>query len=119
MLKQILEAYGLDARGYRVTIEQLTQYLHDGGLPLIGHVTVPRHHYVPIVAYLDGNLVLADPSYRRRIGPADVFNRRFGFEGTVLPLSSSEAPLVTAAREQQHSMWHWAQTRQNSLERAR
>jgi predicted double-glycine peptidase len=118
-LKQILQAHDLDARGYRITNEQLLQYLQDGGLPLIGHFTIPQNHYVLIVTYLDGNLVLADPSYGHRIVPAASFGARFGFEGTVLALSSITSELVTAAREQQQLMQQWAGARQASLERNR
>jgi|GEM_PF-1106638 len=90
-LREALHALGVPAAGYRVLVEDLVAYFERGGPPLILHVTRPQDHFLLAVGAVPvaqgGNarkLVVADPSYGRRLLSASELVRDFGFLGYVL-----------------------------------
>jgi predicted double-glycine peptidase len=101
-LRQAMQAKGLLSRGFRLSLDQLADYFRRGGLPVILHVTRPEQHYVVAVGMVGSQLVLADPSWGRRIMPLEAFEREKGFSGVALvPIPSQEQLAVAQARQRQ------------------
>lgn len=94
-LVQTMAVLGLPTRGYRVTADALVDYFRRGGPPVIAHVTRPQRHFVVIVGSVGTNLVLADPSWGRRIEPRAALEEERGFSGVVL------VPLTTATQAEE------------------
>ncbi|WP_299425428.1 cysteine peptidase family C39 domain-containing protein [uncultured Meiothermus sp.] len=117
-LRQAMQAKGLLSRGFRLTPAQLVDYFQRGGLPVLLHVTRPEPHYVVAVGLIGGQLVLADPSWGRRIMPLAAFDREKGFSGVALVPTPGEA-LIATARTNQARVLSWALGRLNQLSRLR
>ncbi len=101
-LRQAMQAKGLLSRGFRLSLDQLADYFQRGGLPVILHVTRPEQHYVVAVGMAGGQLVLADPSWGRRIMTLEAFEQEKGFSGVALvPTPSQEQLAVAQARQRQ------------------
>lgn len=117
-LKKTLEAKGIPTKGYRVKPEDLRDYFTRGGLPVIVHLTKPQKHFVVAVGMVEGQLVLADPSWGRSIIPFSALIGERGYTGIVLvPIPSSE--LARRAQAVQKAVLTWAQGRLAALARLR
>lgn len=101
-LRQALELRGVPTLGYRLSSDALVDYLRRGGLPVIAHVTLPRHHFVVVIGVVGRYLVLADPSWGRRIIPIDDLDTKKGYSGvTLVPLPEPENAVSVSARQQE------------------
>ncbi len=121
-LKRCLEGRGYEVRAYRVNLEQLADYFRRGGLPVIGHVTKPQLHFLVIAGIVDlpgggpAQVLLADPSWGRRIVPIEALVTEKGFSGVILlalPRSAAQMERVKATQEGELS---WALSRLRRLE---
>ena len=83
-LLRALAHKGLPARGYRVDPDHLAAYFHQGGLPVILHVTRPEAHYVVAVGTVGEQVLLADPSFGRHLLSWEELAEEKGFSGVVL-----------------------------------
>ena len=113
-LKQVTEAKGVAAKGFSVTMEELKTYFEGGGLPLVIHVTRPQFHYVLAVGLVKDQIVIADPSYGRRILPFSSLVYEKGFSGIVIATAPSEA-LTQRAKDVQSETLLWAARRLRRL----
>jgi hypothetical protein len=83
-LQESLAHYGLPAQGYRLDLASLADYFDRGGLPVILHVTKPQLHYILAEAMVGDYLLIADPSWGRRlIKLGDLISDK-GFSGVAL-----------------------------------
>ena len=118
-LIQALDDRDIQARGMRLTLTSLAEYFGNGGLPVVLHVTKPQMHYVLAVGMVGDWIILADPSWGRRIQPLDALVNEQGFSGvTLLPIPPQN--LIFTAKEQQSETLSWAESRLvtlNSLRR--
>jgi predicted double-glycine peptidase len=118
-LRQALADKGIQARGMRLTLTSLADYFRKGGLPVVLHVTKPQMHYVLGVGMVGDWVILADPSWGRRIQPLGALVNEQGFSGvTLVPLPPEN--LISTAKEQQSETLRWAEfrlARLNSLRR--
>lgn len=109
-LRQALGSKGIRVRGMRLTLESLTDYFRKGGLPIILHVTKPQMHYVLAVGTVGDWVVLADPSWGRRVQPLSALLEEQGFSGvTLVPLPPES--FISTAREEQKETLTWAESR--------
>ncbi|AEB12647.1 C39 family peptidase [Marinithermus hydrothermalis] len=120
-LKRALEQRGYAVKAYRVNLEQLVAYFEAGGLPLIAHVTQPQRHFLVIAGLLRDprtrrpHLLLADPSWGRRVLEVEDLLHDKGFSGVVLlaiPKNSAQLEQVQALQVQELA---WAQQSLNRL----
>jgi len=109
-LKAVLEGHGIQTRGYRVTLEALADYFQRGGLPVILHVTRPQLHYVLAEGLVAGQLVLADPSFGRRLMPLVAVEQEKGFSGIILVTLPAPDQTDLASAEQRGTL-AWARDR--------
>jgi len=117
-LKQTLEAKGVPTKGFLVKPEALKDYFAKGGLPLIAHLTEPQKHFVVIVGFVNDQIVLADPSWGRRIVPFPIFVKGHGYSEVILvPIPSAE--LAQVAKERQRAALKWAEAELTALSRLR
>ena len=85
-----MEKRGYRVRAYRVNLEQLADYFRRGGLPVVGHVTKPELHFLVIAGIVDPpqggppQVLLAAPSWGRRIVPLEALVTEKGFSGVIL-----------------------------------
>lgn len=118
-LRQALADKNIQARGMRLTLASLADYFRKGGLPVVLHVTKPQMHYVLAVGMVGDWVILADPSWGRRIQPLGALVNEQGFSGvTLVPLPPEN--LISTAKEQQSETLRWAEfrlARLNSLSR--
>ncbi|MGK7902466.1 MAG: C39 family peptidase [Hormoscilla sp.] len=118
-LIQALDDRGIQARGMRLTLTSLAEYFGNGGLPVVLHVTKPQMHYVLAVGMVGDWIILADPSWGRRIQPLDALVNEQGFSGvTLVPVPPEN--LIFTVKEQQNETLSWAESRLvtlNSLRR--
>ena len=105
---------GLPLRGFRLDPQALQTHFARGGLPLVLHVTRPEPHFVVAVDSVGDWLLLADPSFGRRLLPLAALLPEKGWTGVVL---APEAPLPAAlqGRAAQREWRAWAQARLRSL----
>ncbi|REJ35758.1 MAG: hypothetical protein DIU82_06765 [Bacillota bacterium] len=115
-LVRALGERGLRVRGYRVQLDDLAAYFQQGGLPVILHVTRPEDHYVVAVGSLDRWVLLADPSWGRRLVAWGELVVEKGYSGVVLvPVPTPD--LAAAARARQAEALAWAAGRLSQLAR--
>ncbi|MGB9861638.1 MAG: C39 family peptidase [Candidatus Bipolaricaulaceae bacterium] len=113
-LKRTLEAKGIPTKGFRVKPEALKDYFDRGGLPLIAHLTQPQKHFVVAIGFVGDHIVLADPSWGRRIVPFTAFVKEHGYSEVVLvPIPPPE--LFPTAWERQKATLEWARNRVSTL----
>ncbi len=113
-LKRALEAKGIPTKGFRVKPKALKDYFDRGGLPLIAHLTEPQKHFVVVVGFIDDQIVLADPSWGRRIISFSAFVEDHKYSEVVLvPIPPPE--LILIARERQGAILEWARLRLQRL----
>jgi len=109
-LRQALADKGIQTRGMRLTLTSLADYFRKGGLPVVLHVTKPQMHYVLAVGMVGDWVILADPSWGRRIQPLRALVNEQGFSGvTLVPLPPEN--LISTAKEQQSETLRWAEFR--------
>lgn len=113
-LKKALEAKGIETKGFRVTPEDLRDYFHRGGLPLILHVARPQEHYLVVAGMIGEQVVLADPSWGRSIIPFSVLAEEKWESGVVL-ITVPCAALSQRVRAQQERTLAWAALRLSRL----
>jgi len=113
-LRQAMQALGIESWGFRLSLEQLRDYFERDGLPVILHTTQPEPHYVVAVGVVEGQVMLADPSWGRRLLPLQGLLSEKGFSGVVLvPLPEERAAGLAKARQAQ--ALEWAQARLGHL----
>ncbi len=113
-LIQALADRGIQARGMRLTLTSLAEYFGNGGLPVVLHVTKPQMHYVLAVGMVGDWIILADPSWGRRIQPLDALVNEQGFSGvTLVPVTSEN--LIFTAKEKQNETLSRAESRLATL----
>lgn len=113
-LKRALEAKGIPTKGFRVKPDALKDYFDRGGLPLIAHLTEPQKHFMVAIGFVGDQIVLADPSWGRRIIPFSAFVEDHKYSEVVLvPIPPPE--LILIARERQAAILEWARLRLQRL----
>ena len=117
-LRVAARSLGLDLRGFRVTIAALRDYFLHGGLPVIAHGTCPHPHFLVVVGIIDGEVMVADPSWGRELFPLNVFAEDKGFTGVILVPALMEEQM-DAAREGQKNLLVEAGERQRTLRELR
>jgi len=115
-LRQAMQTLGLPSRGFRLSLEQLSDYFARGGLPVVLHVTRPEPHYVVAVGMVWGQVVLADPSWGKRIMPLEGLLSQKGFSGVALVPIPSGAQAVVVQPKQAQTLG-WAEGRLQALGR--
>lgn len=123
-LKRYLEGKGYPVRAYRVTLEGLADYFARGGLPVVAHVTRPQLHFVVIVGLVEpsqrgGHVLLADPSWGRRILPLEALVTEKGFSGVILLAVARDGEQLGMVRQRQDEELAWAQAELRRLGRLR
>ncbi|WP_287371329.1 cysteine peptidase family C39 domain-containing protein [Oceanithermus sp.] len=113
-LKRALEQRGYNIKAYRVNLEQLADYFRRGGLPVVGHVTKPQLHFLVIAGVLDPpgggptQVLLADPSWGRRIVPLSELVVFKGFSGVILLAVPKSQAQLRKVRTLQTGELAWA-----------
>ena len=113
-LKRALEQRGYTVKAYRVNLEQLADYFRRGGLPVVGHVTKPQLHFLVITGVLDPpgggptQVLLADPSWGRRIVPLSELVTFKGFSGVILLAVPKSQAQLRKVRTLQTGELAWA-----------
>lgn len=115
-LQKALADQGIPAKGIKIAPETLSDYFNRGGVPLILHVTNPQLHYVLAVGMVGDWVVIADPSWGRKIiHVKDLINDK-GFEGvTLIPLTPRT--LLSQVKQKQNNTLDWAKNRLQRLGR--
>lgn len=117
-LAQALKMRDIPARGMRIPSEKLSEtlvnYFDRGGVPVILHVTKPQLHYVVAVGVIGHWVILADPSWGRKVLSLDNLIEEKGFEGTIL-IPSTPNSLLPRVRERQTDTINWAEKRLKRL----
>lgn len=103
-LVRALDTYGVHTVGYRLTVDAVADYFRRGGLPVIVHVTKPQQHYVVAVGMAGEYVLIADPSWGRRIELWSKFARAKQFSGVVLVPIPAEHHISTVTARQRQSM---------------
>ncbi len=126
-LKRTLEQRGYPVKAYRVNLTQLADYFRRGGLPVIGHVTKPQLHFLVIAGLVDPpyggppQVLLADPSWGRRIVPLEALVTEKGFSGVILlaiPKTKTQLKEAKALQAKERA-WARAELSRLALLRAR
>jgi predicted double-glycine peptidase len=113
-LKRALEQRGYAVKAYRVNLAQLADYFRRGGLPVIGHVTKPQLHFLVIAGIVDppgggpAQVLLADPSWGRRIVPLEALVTEKGFSGVILLAIPKTKAQLREAKALQAKELAWA-----------
>ncbi len=120
-LKRALERRGYAVKAYRVNLEQLVAYFEAGGLPLVAHVTRPQRHFLVIAGLVRDprtrrpHLLLADPSWGRRVLEVEDLLHDKGFSGVVLLVVPKDPAQLQRAHALQAQELAWAQQSLNRL----
>jgi len=115
-LKRALENRGYQVKAYRVNLEQLADYFRRGGLPVVGHVTKPQLHFLVITGIVDPphggptQVLLADPSWGRRILPLEALVTEKGFSGVILLAVPKNKEQLQKAKARQAEELSWARS---------
>jgi len=115
-LKRALEKRGYRVKAYRVNLEQLADYFRRGGLPVVGHVTKPQLHFLVIAGVVDLpqggplQILLADPSWGRRIVPLEALVTEKGFSGVILLAIPKTKAQLKEAKALQAQELAWARS---------
>ncbi len=109
-LQQALAAKGISAQGMKISPQNLADYFNRGGVPLILHVTNPQLHYVLAVGMFGDWVVIADPSWGRKIIHLNDLIKEKGFEGVVL-IPTTPRSLLKQVRQEQNQTLNWAENR--------
>jgi predicted double-glycine peptidase len=105
-LQESLAHYGLQAQGYRLDLASLADYFDRGGLPIILHVTKPQLHYILAEAMIGEYLLIADPSWGRRLIKLDDLMSDKGFSGVALvPVPNSVQQRQAQQAQAQALQW--------------
>lgn len=113
-LKEALADKGIPSRGIKIKPETLPNYFNRGGVPLILHVTQPQLHYVLAIGMIGDWVVIADPSWGRKIIHLNALINDKGFQGiTLIPLTPR--PLLSQIKQEQVKTLTWAKNRLRRL----
>lgn len=105
-LVQALESYGVKTVGYRLSVEAVADFFRRGGMPVIVHVTEPEHHYVVAVGMVGDWMLIADPSWGRRVERWLDFAGDKRFSGvTLVPIPPADKLSTVAARQAEALRW--------------
>ena len=110
-----MEKRGYRVKAYRVNLEQLADYFRRGGLPVVGHVTRPQPHFLVIAGIVDPpqggppQVLLADPSWGRRIVPLEALVTEKGFSGVILLAIPKTRAQLKEAKVLQAKELAWAE----------
>jgi predicted double-glycine peptidase len=87
-LQKSLADKGIRSKGMKIPSEKLPDYFNSGGVPIILHVTKPQLHYVVAIGIIGNWVLIADPSWGRKIIHLNDLINDKGFEGvTLIPLT--------------------------------
>ncbi|MTJ48912.1 C39 family peptidase [Dolichospermum sp. UHCC 0259] len=115
-LQKALAKKGILSRGIKILPATLSDYFNLGGVPLILHVTIPQLHYVLAVGMVGDWVVIADPSWGRKIIHLNDLINDKGFEGvTLIPLT--HRTLLSQVKQEQNNTLSWAKNRLHRLGR--
>lgn len=120
-LRRALERRGYAVKAYRVNLAQLADYFRRGGLPVIGHVTKPQLHFLAIAGIVDppyggpAQVLLADPSWGRRIVPLEALVTEKGFSGVILLAVPKTKTQLKEAKALQAKELAWARAELSRL----
>lgn len=115
-LQKALTSKGLLSRGIKIPPANLSDYFNRGGVPLILHVTIPQLHYVLAVGMIGDWVIIADPSWGRKIIHLNDLIKDKGFEGiTLIPVTPRT--LLSQVRQHQNNTIDWAKNRLQRLGR--
>ncbi len=113
-LKRALVDWGIATRGLFVSLDALRVHFEERGLPMIVHLTRPQKHYVVAIGITAGHVILADPSWGRRLLLLVELETESGFDGVVLaPMPPSD--LAERAAAAQSDALSWARARLAAL----
>jgi len=113
-LKRALQQRGYTVKAYRVNLEQLADYFRRGGLPVVAHVTKPQLHFLVISGIVPDprtqrpQVLLADPSWGRRIVPLEELVTFKGFSGVILLAVPRTQKQLNIVRIKQKQELNWA-----------
>jgi len=109
-LQKALAKKSIVSRGIKIAPANLSDYFNRGGVPLILHVTKPQLHYVLAVGMVGDWVVIADPSWGRKIIHLNDLINEKGFEGvTLIPLTPRT--LLSQVKQEQNNTLDWAKNR--------
>lgn len=109
-LKRTLMDHGILTRGLIVSLDALVKHFEQRGLPLILHLTRPQKHYLVAVGIIGKHVVLADPSWGRRLLCVSELETELGFDGVVVAPMPPSALAERAAAAQSGAL-SWARAR--------
>ncbi|MFM7408997.1 MAG: C39 family peptidase [Cuspidothrix sp.] len=113
-LQKALTNKGILSTGIKILPAKLSDYFNRGGVPLILHVTIPQLHYVLAVGMIGDWVIIADPSWGRKIIHLNDLIKDKGFEGiTLIPLTPRT--LLSQVRQNQNNTIDWAKNRLHRL----
>ena len=105
-LKEALKAKGITSKGFLVKPAALQDYFSRGGLPVIIHLTKPEKHFEVAAGMIEGQIVIADPSWGRSVTPLNLLVKQRGYDGIVLvPIPASEIADQVAVQQQETIQW--------------
>lgn len=113
-LQESLAHYGLEAQGYRLDLASLVDYFNRGGLPVILHVTKPQLHYILAEVMVGDYLLIADPSWGRRLIRLEDLIQDKGFSGVALVPIPNLIQQIQAQQAQAQAL-EWATQRLTQL----
>jgi len=116
-LKRAMQQRDYQVKAYRVNLEQLVDYFQRGGLPVVAHVTKPQLHFLVISGLVKNpqrpnaqpQVLLADPSWGRRIIPLEELVTYKGFSGVILIAVPKSREQLEEVRRLQQEELTWAQ----------
>ena len=124
-LKRALQSRGYTVKAYRVDLEQLADYFRRGGLPVVAHVTKPQLHFLVVSGIVPDprtqkpQVLLADPSWGRRIVPLQELVTFKGFSGVILLAVPKTQEQLANVRKLQEQELAWARAELARLTRLR
>ena len=124
-LKRALQQRDYTVKAYRINLEQLADYFRRGGLPVVAHVTKPQLHFLVISGIVPDprtqrpQVLLADPSWGRRIMPLKELVTFKGFSGVILLAVPKTQEQLTHVRTLQEAELRWGRAELGRLAQLR
>jgi uncharacterized protein len=117
-MQQALTGKNIRSKGLKISPQDLKNYFQKGGLPLILHVTKPQLHYIVAIGMINDWIIIADPSWGRRILPLNSLIQDKGFEGIIL-ITIPQNNQINAIKINQFNALKSAETRLENLTKVR